>query len=55
MEIVILVLVYLVVFGLSSVILGASLWIMSDKGSNPFQEDGRAVTYGKCAGIVLVT
>ncbi|MBC8869647.1 MAG: hypothetical protein H8E44_09530 [Planctomycetes bacterium] len=37
----------------STVILAAALWLLSDEGNNPFKEDGNGVTWGKCAALAF--
>jgi hypothetical protein len=39
---------------ISTAILGATLHILSGESDNPFQVDGRAATWAKCLGLVVI-
>src|SRR5262245_16334329 len=53
--ILVFVLVYVVAMAISTAIFTASLFLVEDIKESSFKTDGTAVTWGKCAGIVLLT
>jgi hypothetical protein len=59
MDLLLIVLVYVgvctVAIAVSTVVLGASLFLVEDVNASSFRINGQAVTWGKCAGIVTVT
>ena len=54
MEILLTLVVYVVAIAISTVVFGASLFLVEDIKESSFQTDGQAVTWGKCAGLVVV-
>src|SRR5262249_55286757 len=54
MDILLIVLIYVVAIAISTAVFGASLFLVEDIKASSFATDGQAVTWGKCAGIVLV-
>ncbi|HJZ90451.1 MAG TPA: hypothetical protein VKE40_06230 [Gemmataceae bacterium] len=54
MEILLTIIVYIVGIAVSTVVLGASRFLVEDIKEGSFRTDGAAVTWGKCAGLVVV-
>ena len=49
-----LVVVVAIAVAVQTGVLASSIWILSNDDNNPFTNDGQLVTWGKCAGIVVV-
>jgi hypothetical protein len=54
MDIVVYIAVYVIAIVISTGLLGASLYVIENNRESSFQLEGRAVTWGKCAGLILV-
>jgi hypothetical protein len=54
MEILLTIAIYVVAIAISTVVFGASLFLVEDIKESSFRIDGPAVTWGKCAGLVVV-
>ena len=44
----------LIAGSVQTVVLAASIWMLSGEEDHPFVEDGQFVVWGKCGGIMLV-
>ena len=53
MGILLTVVVYVVAIAISTLVLGASLFLVEDLKESSFRSEGAKVTWGKCAGIVV--
>ena len=54
MEILLTIVVYVVAVAIGAVVFGASLFLVEDIKKSSFRTDGQVVTWGKCAGLVVV-
>jgi hypothetical protein len=53
MEILLTVVVYVVAIAISTLVFGASLFLVEDLKESSFRTEGAKATWGKCAGIVV--
>ncbi len=44
----------LIAGSVQTVVLAASIWMLSGEEEHPFVEDGQFVVWGKCAGLMVV-
>ncbi len=49
-----LVAMLLIAGSVQTVVLAASIWMLSGEEDHPFVEDGQFVVWGKCAGLMVV-
>jgi hypothetical protein len=54
MEILLTIVIYVVAIAITTVVFGASLFLVEDIKESSFRTDGQAVTWGKCVGLVIV-
>jgi hypothetical protein len=55
MAILLIAVVYIVAFAVSTAIFGFSLYVVEDAPQSSFRNDGRGITWAKCAGLVVAT
>ena len=52
--ILLIIVIYIVAIAMSTLVFGASLFLVEDIKDGSFRNDGQKVTWGKCAGIVIL-